>query len=127
VSGLGDLKRCPKCKSADIRGPYPKVARVAFPYECIPCGNKFNDPFVLGDQPKPPTEFRPAEALEANADEPLNLTIATAGDVIKFDLGRRVAWFALPKAQAIEFAIATLRHAGVNVDVKHRIEGQGGG
>lgn len=72
-------------------------------------------------------EFRPPETLDGNEKDPLELKIATKGDIIEFQLGRRVSWFALPKAQAIEFAIVTLKHCGVHVDITHKIEGTGGG
>jgi hypothetical protein len=137
---LRDLNRCPKCKSADIIGPIPIPLdpHGLQGYTCQACGHHFMTPILLDDPPKgkwlidpakptEPNEFRPAETLEQNETEPLNITIATKGDVVHLDLGRRVAWFALPKAQACEFAIAILRHCGVDVNIRYKVEGQGGG
>jgi Zn ribbon nucleic-acid-binding protein len=123
---LRNLKRCPKCKSADII----QVDGIDSPTEwrCVACDHRFatTEIVYLRDHPEP-AEFRPAETLEQNETEPLNITIATKGDVVHLDLGRRVAWFALPKAQACEFAIAILRHCGVDVNIRYKVEGQGGG
>jgi hypothetical protein len=51
MKSLKDLNRCPKCKSANIAGPYPEEARFPTAYECFSCSHKFDQPVTLADDP----------------------------------------------------------------------------
>ena len=58
-----------------------------------------------------PTKNFPRGKLNAQDEGELRVAIATEGDTVKIVFGGPVAWFALPKAQALAFGELILRRA----------------
>jgi hypothetical protein len=43
--------------------------------------------------------------------------VSSSADMIRLDFGTKITWFAMPKPQAINFAVTILKHCGVPVNI----------
>jgi hypothetical protein len=77
----------------------------------------------MADPTEPgPTGDYPHGKLSTDDEGGLNVAIShfMAPDgtrMVRFDYGKPISWLALPREQAVEFAVTILKHAGVGVEV----------
>jgi hypothetical protein len=71
----------------------------------------------MADEQKPgPTGEFPQGKLNEHDEGELKLMISHNEELLTIDFGKPVAWIAMPKAQALQFAFAILTHCGVQIE-----------
>jgi hypothetical protein len=71
----------------------------------------------MADENKPgPTGNLPQGKLNENDEGELKLMISHDEENLRLDFGKPVAWIAMPKPQALQFAFAILTHCGVQIE-----------
>ena len=71
----------------------------------------------MAEDPKlGPTGKFPEGKLNENDEGELKLMISHDEQNLRLDFGKPIAWCAMPKAQALQFAFAILEHCGVKIE-----------
>jgi len=65
-----------------------------------------------------PTGTFPHGKLTPHDEGGLNVAITHDGqDNIHINFGKKISWFAMPKSQAIDFALLILKHCGFSIRI----------
>jgi len=112
------MANCEKHPLATIRR-----ALEVFPFDRAPLSCYVADGLVCTEceklvqsaTPGPTGEF-PQGKLNADDEGELKLMISHDEQNLVLDFGKPIAWCAMPKAQALQFAFAILTHCGVTIE-----------
>jgi hypothetical protein len=69
--------------------------------------------------PGPMGQF-PEGKSEPGDEGQIKTLVSSDGTNVRVDFGKPIAWFAMPKPQALVFAFAVLEHCGIKIE--HKIQ-----